>query len=144
MRPFVKGALGMVVLTVFAAAVLAAVDEKPVDAAQASAQSWLAFVDAARYGESWEQASSTFKGAVSKEQWIRMVSSARGPLGKAQSRKLAAAHLLKDPPGSPAGEYVQLQFATSFEKQPSAVETVAAYLEKDGQWRVAGYWIKPK
>lgn len=34
-----------------------------------------------------------------------------------------------------------IQFETSFENKGSAVETVTSMLEKDGTWRVAGYYI---
>jgi uncharacterized membrane protein len=42
---------------------------KPEDAAQGAAGSWLALVDAGRYGESWEEAATYFKGAVTKKGW---------------------------------------------------------------------------
>jgi hypothetical protein len=44
-------------------------------------------------------------------------------------------------PGAPDGEYVVIQFESSFEKKKSAVETVTPMLEKDGKWRVSGYYI---
>jgi ribosomal protein S17E len=45
-------------------------------------------------------------------------------------------------PGAPDGEYVILQFETTYEKKRQAIETVAPMKEKDGKWRVAGYFIK--
>jgi len=45
-------------------------------------------------------------------------------------------------PGAPDGEYVLVQFATSFEQKKTAIETVTAMLDKDGTWRVAGDYIK--
>jgi hypothetical protein len=45
-------------------------------------------------------------------------------------------------PGAPDGEYVIIQFATSFENKTSAVETITPMMDKDGQWRVSGYYIK--
>jgi hypothetical protein len=38
--------------------------EKPEDAAQAAAESWLKLVDDGNYAASWEQAAKLFKGAV--------------------------------------------------------------------------------
>jgi len=35
-----------------------------------------------------------------------------------------------------------IQYDTDFEHKAGAVETVVPTLEKDGKWRVAGYFIK--
>jgi hypothetical protein len=45
-------------------------------------------------------------------------------------------------PGAPDGQYVVMQFETSFANKKSAIETVTFMLEKDGQWKSAGYFIK--
>lgn len=45
-------------------------------------------------------------------------------------------------PGAPDGEYVVIQYESSFEHKQSAVETVTPMLDKDGKWRVSGYYIK--
>ncbi len=45
-------------------------------------------------------------------------------------------------PGAPDGEYVVIQFDTSFQNKKSAIETVTPMLDKDGKWRVSGYYIK--
>ena len=45
-------------------------------------------------------------------------------------------------PGAPDGEYVVLQFDTSFANKKEAVETVTPMLDKDGKWKVSGYYIK--
>jgi len=42
----------------------------------------------------------------------------------------------------PDGEYVVIQYDSSFEHKQSAVETVTPMLDKDGKWRVSGYYIK--
>ena len=45
-------------------------------------------------------------------------------------------------PGAPDGEYVVIQFEASFGNKRASVETVTPMLDKDGQWRVSGYYIK--
>ena len=45
-------------------------------------------------------------------------------------------------PGAPDGEYVVIQMETSFENKASAVETITPMRDSDGEWRVAGYYIK--
>jgi hypothetical protein len=45
-------------------------------------------------------------------------------------------------PGAPDGEYVVIQFETSFENKNDAVETVTPMKDEDGKWRVSGYFIR--
>jgi hypothetical protein len=116
--------------------------QKPEQLAQQSSDAWLGLVDSGKYGESWQDAASMFKVHVSKEQWQSMVGSVRDPLGKMLSRKLKSATYTKTLPGAPDGEYVVIQYDSSFEHKQSAVETVTPMLDKDGKWRVSGYFIK--
>jgi hypothetical protein len=58
------------------------------------------------------------------------------------SRKLKSATYMTAMPGAPDGEYVVIQYESSFEHKQSAVETVTPMLDKDGKWRVSGYYIK--
>jgi len=68
--------------------------------------------------------------------------SAREPLGKVLWRKVKSATYTKTLPGAPDGEYVVIQYDTSFEHKQSAVETITPMLDQDGKWRVSGYFIK--
>ena len=45
-------------------------------------------------------------------------------------------------PGAPDGEYVVLQFETSFQNKKFAMEKVTPMRDRDGKWRVSGYYIK--
>ena len=116
--------------------------EKPEDAAQTAAESWLKLVDEGKYEESWDQAAKLFKGAVTKEQWKLAVAGVRGPLGKLVSRKLKTRDYMEKVPGGPDGKYVVIQYDTVFEKKASAVETVTPMVDPDGAWRVSGYFIR--
>jgi len=116
--------------------------QKAEQLAQQSAESWLAFVDSGKYADSWQEAAQMFKAAVTKEKWQSMVQPVRGPLGKLLSRKLKSATYTKTLPGAPDGEYVVVQYDTSFEHKQSAIETVTPMLDKDGKRRVSGYYIK--
>ena len=124
-------------------AISLAAQEKPEQqAAQQASDSWPALVDAGRYAESWDEASLMFRNAVTKPQWVQKVSGVRDPLGKVTSRRLKNASYTKTLPGAPDGEYVVIQYDTSFEHKQSAVETVTPMLDKDGKWRVSGYFIR--
>jgi Protein of unknown function (DUF4019) len=116
--------------------------QKPEELAQKSAEAWLALTDSGKYAESWDEASQLFKNAVTKEQWSEKVKGARGPLGKLLSRKLRSATYAKTLPGAPDGVYVVIHYDTSFENKASAGETIVPMLDKDGKWRVSGYYIK--
>ena len=59
-----------------------------------------------------------------------------------QSRKLRSATFTKTLPGALDGQYVVIQYATSFEHRAAAIETVTPMLDKDGKWHVSGYYIK--
>ncbi len=116
--------------------------DKPEQLAQQSAESWLAFVDSGKYADSWQQAAEYFKNAVTQDKWEDTMRSRREPLGKLVSRKLSSAEYTTALPGAPDGEYVVIQFDTSFEHKQTAVETITPMLDKDGKWRVCGYFIK--
>jgi hypothetical protein len=111
-------------------------------AAIAAAEKWLTIVDKGKYMESWEESSEYFKQAVKQDQWEQAVQAARGPLGKLISRKIKSATYTSSLPGAPDGQYVVIQFNTSFENKKSGIETVTPMIDKDGKWRVSGYYIK--
>ena len=121
---------------------IARAQQKPEQLAQQSADSWLVLVDSGKYADSWQEAASMFKVAVAKDQWQNMLHANRAPLGKLVSRKLKSANYTKTLPGAPDGEYVVIQYDASFEHKQSAVETVTPMLDKDGTWRVSGYYIR--
>ena len=106
------------------------------------AKTWLAAVDKDEYAQSWETASEYLKDAVERKDFIKSVSAARKPLGKVISREIASKQYTTKMPGVPDGQYVVLQFKTSFEKKSTAIETVTPMLDKDKKWRVSGYFIK--
>src|ERR1035437_538455 len=111
-------------------------------AAQKSAEEWLTLVDAGSFAESWKTATGYFQTAVSQDQWDHTIVPVRKPLGDMVSRKFKSAQYTKSVPGAPDGEYVVLQFDTSFANKKEAVETVTPMLDPDGKWKVSGYYIK--
>ena len=83
-----------------------------------------------------------YSSLVTKEDWLQKVRAARNPLGKVISRKLKGTQYKTSLLGAPDGEYVVIQYDTSFENKRSAVETITPTLDKDAQWRVSGYFIR--
>ena len=114
-------------------------DEK---AAVKAAEKWLEIVDEGKYEDSWDGTAKFFQVNTTKEAWDAALKGALPPLGKMQSRELVSSRFLKRMPGAPDGEYVMIQFKTSFENKSDAVETVTPQKDENGKWRVCGYFIK--
>jgi len=79
---------------------------------------------------------------VSKGQWKSSLEAVRTPLGNVLTRKLKSKQYTKTLPGAPDGEYVVIQYETSFKNKKNAIETITPMMDKDGKWRVSGYYIK--
>jgi hypothetical protein len=112
------------------------------EAALKASGRWLAMVDAGRYGESWDESAQVFRAALTKDKWKESLNAVRKPLGKLVSRSVKVKQYTTSLPGAPDGEYIVIQYTTSFENKKSAVETVTPMLDKDGTWRVSGYYIR--
>jgi len=83
-----------------------------------------------------------FRHTVQSDLWVASLKALREPLGKLISRKVKSAVYKTTLPGAPDGQYVVIEFTSSFKHKKTAVETVTPMLGKDGVWRVSGYFIK--
>ena len=119
-----------------------AADDEAVEAGRESALAWLALVDGDKGGESWVEAASVFNSQVTQEKWVSGLKQFRGPLGGVRSRELSSSKFSTELPSAPEGDYVVLEFATSFENQEGATERVVVMLDVDGEFRVVGYGIQ--
>ncbi len=114
-----------------------------VKAALDAAQQWLTTVDSGNYGQSWQEASSRFQQKVSKQQWEQALTDVQKPLGKVEQREFKNAVYETSLPGAPAGKYVVIQYKTKFSRGGMIIETITPMQEKNGEWRVSGYYVKP-
>lgn len=130
------------VLSVAFANIAYAKDSESIATAEAAANSWLSLTDEGEYSKSWDQASSIFKAAVSDVEWQKAIQATRTSLGRLKSRTLKSATLTHSLPGVPDGYYVVLSYESHFEYKNQAIETVTPMLEKDGKWKVTGYFVK--
>ncbi len=112
------------------------------DEAKAAALAWLKLVDDEKYEDSWKESASIFQSRITAQVWSEKLSQVRKPLGHADTREFKGATFTHELPRAPKGDYFVIQFATSFEGT-ATVETVTPMLDKDGKWRVSGYFIKP-
>ena len=59
-----------------------------------------------------------------------------------RSRSFLGAVYKTQLPGAPDGKYVVIQYQAAFENKATAVETITPMLDKDGRWRISGYFIR--
>jgi hypothetical protein len=111
-------------------------------AANASAVQWLSVVDSGGYAKSWDLSSAYFRSKITKAAWTNSLTGVRKPLGSLVGRQLVKSQHMTSMPGAPDGNYHVLQFQTAFQNKKQAVETVTEVLEKDGKWRMTGYFIQ--
>ena len=105
------------------------------------AKGWLGLIYDQDYSQSWDNAASLFQRAVTKEQWTQQLSGIVPPLGEVISRDVISSEYHTTLPGAPDGEYIVIQFKTSFENKNESIETVTQVKDGD-QWKVSGYFIK--
>ena len=114
-----------------------------------AAERWLVPVDSQRYGDAWAMASETFKAKVPRDTFRDGIAKIRldyGKLVKRSGEKMAfrGEAPAPDQPDSQTkpGTEVAILFDTTFAGSKQAQEEVTMVLEKDGIWRVAGYYIR--
>ena len=137
-----KAIVGLGMAIVFSVCVVLAEEPDKAKAALSSAETWLSLVDEGKYSDSWNEAAGYFKSAIKEERWQETLQAVRKPLGKVISRQVKSKSYHTSLPGDPDGEYVVIKFETSFGNKKSAIETVTPMMDKDGKWRVSGYFIK--
>jgi len=133
-------------------ATFAAASSPSEDAAKSSAQAatdaWLRLIDEGNFTESWNTAASSFKTAITSEKWNTRIGEARKPLGALINRTRASSLYQTSVPKPNGdvikGEFVIEQYDSSFENLNAARETLTFTKDTDGQWRAAGYFIKPR
>ena len=112
--------------------------------ARVAADAWLALVDGTQYEASWDSAAALFRTAVSRSSWETALLKARAPFGPVRQRTLLTAAYRTELPGVPPGQYVVMQYEADVTGGRKVVETVTPMIERDGRWRVSGYYIRPQ
>lgn len=129
-------------LSVALALPVAAADKAALRDGRQAAAAWLHLIDAADFAKGWASAASGFRRAVTLQAWEQASGGVRSPLGRVIERVERSAQFSKSLPGAPDGEYIVLQFQSTFEHKAKAIETVTVVRDTDGLWRVTGYFIK--
>ncbi|MFP3866695.1 MAG: DUF4019 domain-containing protein [Desulfobacteraceae bacterium] len=103
---------------------------------------FLEMVDRGDYAGSYELTSAYFQGMVNQEKWVELLKGGRPPLGSLLSRNLIRSESKTFLPGAPDGFYLVFTMKSSFQNKKSATETVTLEKEKDGTFKVSGYYIR--
>lgn len=112
------------------------------DAVLKTVHDWLHIVDQEEYADSWDGASEHFQRSLTREDWQHSLNAVRKPMGQVKSRTVKASEFMTELPGAPDGKYIVVIYETVFQHKQHGMETVTFTQEGDGQWRVAGYFIK--
>jgi Protein of unknown function (DUF4019) len=114
-----------------------------------AAERWLVPVDEQRYADAWAMAADSFKGSVNREQFRDGIRKIRNDYGRVVTRTGEKMAFVGEPPNAndpeappKEGTQVAIMFDTKFAGEKQAAEQVTMVLEKDGLWRVAGYYIR--
>jgi Protein of unknown function (DUF4019) len=106
--------------------------------AQATAEEWLALIDAANYTAAYAAESPRLRAATTQEQFVRSMEGRRQPFGRVLSRKFIGAAFTRKLTGAPDGNYESILFRTAFAHKSVAAERVILSQES-GAWHVVDY-----
>jgi len=114
-----------------------------------AAERWLVPVDGQRYADAWAMAAESFKAKVPRDDFRDGIGKIRKDYGKVEKRTGERMAFRGDKPApdqpdaqAKPGTEVSILFDTVFQGNRKAQEEITMVLEKDGVWRVAGYYIK--
>jgi hypothetical protein len=106
----------------------------------------IAMIDNGQVGQVWDQASDVAKKTISRDEFVKTTEADRTRLGAVKSRKVTVVTrtISKGNGKLPAGEYVNVNYATQFSNQPKPTrELVSFHLDGDRKWRLSGYTVRP-
>ena len=127
-----------VLLAVTGAAVAVAQDDVQV---KRDAERLLTLMDQAKYRDCWRQSSQHYKTQLNAEEWESQMKPVRNNFGALQKRVYKTSKTSKTLAGAPEGEYMVLEYTTSFANKPNVTETLVLSREGGG-WKLAGYSVR--
>jgi hypothetical protein len=114
-----------------------------------AAERWLVPIDGQRYGDAWSMSAESLKAKVPRDTFRDGIARIRKDYGKLVKRTGERMAFRGDMPAPDQGSAqpkpgteVAIMFDATFASDKQAQEEITMVLEKDGVWRVAGYYIK--
>lgn len=110
-------------------------------AGRQTAEAWLQGVDAGAYSDSWDGLAPLLQQQQARGAWADTLSAMRMDRTKIVQRLIIGARFSRSLPEAPPGEYVVVQYETTFEGGETMTETVVPMRTPSG-WRIAGYFLR--
>ena len=98
-------------------------------------------LDNGQYSQSWSKGDQLFQHTITQDEWTKALETSRRGLGKVISRTLKLQNPAWDPHGLPKGPYMVIEYDTSFQNSPRAVELLTLRRGTDGKWRILTYQV---
>ncbi|GLQ91804.1 DUF4019 domain-containing protein [Dyella acidisoli] len=136
-KRMIGGALATLLLVAASAAMAQSMD---LDKAVATAGKWIAQADANQPDAMWKASSFVLQKSVTQENWGKYISGLRDKAGNEQERSWVAVSKIDNPQGLPAGQYLNVMYATKFAKAMT-LETVSMAKGSSG-WEPIGYVVR--
>ena len=112
-------------------------------AVAAQAQRRIKSLDAGEHGQAWDQAARPFQELTPRPVFIAGIKSMRGMVGEAKARAILGVGFTKELQDAPPGYYAAVVFETNF-ANANGVEEKLVFFNQNGQWRLAGYFLKKR
>jgi len=117
-------------------------DDQSAEAASV-ARAWISEIDAGKYEQSYNEASTALHDKVAEDTWIHILKTERPALGKIVSREQTAVTYKPSGFEGAEGEFMVVSYHSSFQFKPREVEYVVLRRE-GGHWRATGYDFGPE
>jgi hypothetical protein len=107
----------------------------------ATAGKWAAQADANQADNMWKASNASMQKNVTQANWSKYIGEIRQQAGAEQERVWAGVNKVENPANMPAGDYLNILYATKFAKVMT-IETIS--MAKNGSnWEPIGYVVRP-
>ena len=117
-------------------------DKDKTATAAAAALEFLQLVGAGQIDDSWNISAEYLRETVPLADWTQKMAEIRAKYGPIVAREPTDASFSAPVDDLPDSEIIILTYASTFERQQEATETVSLLLTADKGWQVVGYFIK--
>lgn len=113
---------------------------------EGSARTWLTLIDNEKYADGWQQASPLLQKKTPQQEWIKTVIELRKSRGTLTARYIATANSAKSLSDFPDGDYVVLQFYSTFSEKGLALEIITLAKSNNTSdsedWKIVEYSMR--
>ncbi len=114
----------------------------PLDQLSIQAARYLELLDQYRYEEAWQEMSTLFQALGNQNQWQRRQKTIRSTYGSLASRQFYRIDYRQSYSLSPDGQYVIVQFKSSYQNKAETIETVVFDCSTSPECSIREYVIR--